>query len=658
MPALLKPKVTMAGKWIAASVSTMAAIVSILSIARTYGMVGAPGPSVLAIGPLGAAWVGLSPSSITATSIGDTLHLAATVTNKNGSVLVGSWLQWSSDDTTVAVVNTDGTVIAKAPGTTTIMLLVGSHIARSRVTVKPEPYAVKFIPDTGIVIAEGGHTRVRPHVVDARGYVIQSAKPILRIADTTIAIADTSGLVIASTPGRTTLEATAAGITARTDVRVVAVPSSLAHVSGAEQNASAGRPLPAPVIVRVLSMRGRPIAGVPVHFATADGQGLADPATVITDTAGRARTLWTLGPVPGRHKLFARTESLDSTLTIVAEADPVAANVRHSLLGDAQVAVVGDTLPARVGVRVTDSTGRPLADIPVSWSVIGPADSIVAITERTDSTGEARARWLLGPKAGEHRARVQIGATRAIPAYPLTAIARPATPKDVVLKSGQTQRGTVGAGLKPIVIRVVDRFENPVPGATVTVSPTHGSVTDSVLATDSAGSATVRWTLGGAVGTQKLVARVSGITKPVEVTATASIGRVSKAAFTNAAPTGVIGKALASPATVTITDAFNNPIVGATVSFSAAGGSVSTAKVKTDAKGRASTKWTFGTKVGTQTLTASVAGTSVRATLEAEVSKAATTAGKAASKPAAKAPVTKPGLAKPSKTGTRKPPTA
>ena len=651
----------MAGKWIAASVSTMAAIVSILSIARTYGMVGAPGPSVLAIGPLGAAWVGLSPSQITATSIGDTLHLAATVTNKNGSVLVGSWLQWSSDDTTIAVVNTDGTVIAKAPGTTTIMLLVGSHIARSRVTVKPEPYAVKFIPDTGIVIAEGGHTRVRPHVVDARGYVIQAARPALRIADTTIAIADTSGLVIASTPGRTTLEATAAGITARMDVRVVAVPSSLAHVSGAEQNASAGRPLPSPVIVRVLSLRGRPIAGVPVHFATADGQGLADPATVITDSAGRARTLWTLGPMPGRHKLFARTESLDSTLTVVAEADPVAANVRHSILGDAQVAVVGDTLPARVGVRVTDSTGRPLADIPVSWSVSG-TDSIVAIGERTDSAGEVRARWLLGPKVGEHRARVQIGATRAIPAYPLTAIARPATPKSVVLHAGQAQRGTVGASLKPIVLRVVDRFDNPVPGATVTISPTHGSVPDSVLATDSAGNATVRWTLGGAIGTQKLSARVSGITRPVEVTATASIGRASKVTFTNASATGTVGKPLASPATVTITDAFNNPIAGATVAFSAAGGTVSVAKVKTDAKGRASTKWTFGTKVGTQTLTASVSGASARATLEAAVTKtaAAATSGKAPSKTATKAPTTttKPALAKPAKTGTRKPPSA
>ena len=642
MPPLLKPRVTMAGKWIAATVSTVAALVSILSVARTYGMVGEAGPTQLAIGPLAAAWVGLSPSTLTATSIGDTLHLAATVTNKSGSVLVGSWLQWSSDDSTIASVNADGTVIARAPGTTTIMLLVGSHIARARVTVKPEPYAVQFIPDTGIVIPEGGHARVRPHVVDAHGFVIQSAKPTLRVADTSIAIADTSGLIIASTAGRTTLEATAAGITATTDLRVVAVPASLTQLSGGDQHASAGRALPAPVVVRVLSLRGRAIAGVPVHFTTGEGQGLADPATVITDSAGRARTTWTLGDTPGRHSLFARTESLDSALVVAAEADPVAANIRHTILGDAQVAVVGDTLSTRIGVRVTDSTGRALVDVPVSW-LANDADSLIAAGERTDSLGESRARWLLGPRAGEHRARVQIGSTRAIPAYPVTAIARPAAPKSVLLRSGQAQRGVVGTTLQPIVLRVVDRFDNPVPGATVTLVPAHGSVTDTVLATDSAGTVAVRWTLGGAIGTQKLAARVSGVAKPVDVTATASIGRASKVSFTAPSVSGTAGKAVATPVAVTVTDAFGNPIAGSTVSFTTAGGSVSTARVKTDAKGRASTKWTLGARAGAQTLTAAVSGTSARATLAADVAKAATaTAAKPATSTAARQPLAKP----------------
>jgi len=222
----------------------------------------------------------------------------------------------------------------------------------------------------------------------------------------------------------------------------------------------------------------------------------------------------------------------------------------------------------------------------------------------------------------------------------------------VILRSGQGQRGTVGATLQPITLRVVDRFANPVAGATVTVSPSQGSVTDTVLATDSAGMATVRWTLGGTIGTQKLIARVSGIAKSVDVSATASIGKASKASFATATATGTAGKALGAPATVTITDAFGNPIVGATVSFAAPGGTLSQAKVKTDAKGRATTRWTLGPKVGVQTLTASVSGTPAKATLEVDAAKGATTA---APKPAT---TTKPALTKPAKSGTAKrPPT-
>src|SRR5688572_12446027 len=247
MTAPLRPKLSSAGKWITATVSTMAALMSIFSVARTYGMVGEAGPAHLAIGALGASWVGLSPATATATSIGDTIHLAATVTNKSGSVLVGSWLQWSSEDTTVATVTPSGTVIARAPGQTTIMLLVGNLIARSRITVKPEPHDVRFVADSGLTISEGGSARSRPHVVDARGYVIAGIAPVLKTADSTIAFADSSGLIIATAAGETTLEATANGITARTAVRVKAVPSSIAGVGGTEQHASVGRALPSPV---------------------------------------------------------------------------------------------------------------------------------------------------------------------------------------------------------------------------------------------------------------------------------------------------------------------------------------------------------------------------------------------------------------------------
>jgi hypothetical protein len=70
---------------------------------------------------------------------------------------------------------------------------------------------------------------------------------------------------------------------------------------------------------------------------------------------------------------------------------------------------------------------------------------------------------------------------------------------------------------------------------------------------------------------------------------------------------------------VTIADAHGNAIVGATVLFRASAGTVSVPSAKTDAKGRASTMWTLGPKAEQQTLTASVAGTSVKAAVEVVV---------------------------------------
>src|SRR4030095_9679197 len=75
---------------------------------------------------------------------------------------------------------------------------------------------------------------------------------------------------------------------------------------------------------------------------------------------------------------------------------------------------VGDTLPEPVVVRVTDSLGRALADLPVAWSSLD-GGAISAQAMRTDSLGEARATWKLGTKAGRQRARVQVGNARTMP---------------------------------------------------------------------------------------------------------------------------------------------------------------------------------------------------------------------------------------------------
>src|SRR6476661_7435431 len=132
-----------AARIVVAAVSSAAALVSVLSFARSYVMI-STSPSHLTVGDIGAAWVGVSPTTDTVTAIGDTVHLAATVTDKSGSVLVGAAIVWSSDNPRIASVENDGTVIARGTGTTTIVVTVGDRVARSHVTVKQVVSAVRL----------------------------------------------------------------------------------------------------------------------------------------------------------------------------------------------------------------------------------------------------------------------------------------------------------------------------------------------------------------------------------------------------------------------------------------------------------------------------------------------------------------------------------
>jgi hypothetical protein len=74
---------------------------------------------------------------------------------------------------------------------------------------------------------------------------------------------------------------------------------------------------------------------------------------------------------------------------------------------------------------------------------------------------------------------------------------------------------------------------------------------------------------------------------------------------------------------VDLTDGYGNPVADQPVVFSTKIGSVNPGRVMTDARGRAHTRWTPGTKVGQRTLMAAVKGTDARASFVLEAPVAA-----------------------------------
>ena len=609
---ILRPHglISHAWRWGAGVISAGAGLVSILSY--THSIKAKFDPDSVSVGNMAAVrWVGVTPAVDTATAVGDTINLAVTATDPHGNALVGVPTIWGTTDSIVASVDSAGTVVARSAGTATITVTVGTKAAKSQLLVRQRPAEVRIVGDSVLRVPEGERGLAVAYVADARRQRILGLRAKWRSADPAIAAVDSVGNVTGMAVGHTILTAAHDDMVAQLAVDVYPVPASLTLLGGDGQRAPVGRRVPNPITVQVVSRSGRPIEGVPVKFVLDEIAGVADPGTGASDAQGIVRATWTLGGVPGRHSLMVAADGIANHTIVTAEAEPVGANTRLAQVTTLE-GPAGGSIAEPAVVRVTDSSGVALADVPLAWSA-EDGGSVVAIESRTDSLGEARARWTLGPKSGTQRAYVQVGSPRAVPRFVVTASALAGRAATVVAVGPAKREGPVGKLLKPAVeLRVLDRSQNPVPGVVVTLLPIHGSVDDSVPTTDSTGRVLVSWTLGRGAGVHRMTARVDGAEKPVEISARARPAAPANLAFVEPKP-GTATRAVQS-LDADLTDAYGNPVADQPVVFSTKSGSVSPARVMTDAKGRAHTRWTPGSKVGERTLLAVVKGTEARAT--------------------------------------------
>jgi hypothetical protein len=577
----------------------------------------------LATGAMAVRWIGISPTVDTATAIGDTIQLAVTATDARGNALVGAPTSWSSTDTMVASVDSAGTVLARGRGAAEVLVSIGGKVAKAQLVVRQQPAGIRVVGDTLFRIPEGERGRTVAYVADARGQKILGLMVKWRSADPSIAAVDSVGNVSGTATGRTVFTGVFNGMVTQLGVEVYPVPASLTLLSGDGQHAPAGRRIAQPITVQVVSRSGRPIAGVPVRFVLEEGAGRAEPQADSSDAQGIARASWTLGGFPGRQSLSVIAEGVATPAIVTAEAEPVAANTRITVVSEKLQGPVGAALSDPVTVRVTDTSGVALVDVPVAWSAADDG-KIVAAESRTDSLGESRARWTLGPRSGAQQAYVQVGSARVVPRFAVSATALAGRAVKALIVGTVKLEGSVGKVLRPPVeIRVVDRAGNEVPEVAVTLLPAGGTVSDSAVSTDSTGRARVAWTLGRTAGVQHLTARVEGIDRPIEITARARAAGPANLAFVAPKP-GTANRAVQS-LDVDLTDAYGNPVADQPVVFSTKSGSISPARVMTDTRGRAHTRWTpAASKVGKRTLVAAVKGTDARATFVLEPPAAAT----------------------------------
>ena len=226
-------------KSVAAVASTGAALVSILTFLNHWGLF--DNSTVReSVANSGAHWVGVRPAADTARAVNDTIHLAATITDKNGSLLEAARVTWASENPNVATVAQDGSVIARGAGATTILAVLGELSARSRIVVQQTVSTVRIHGDSSIAIAEGDTRRLEARAFDSRGWIVPPRAAHWRVSDGTAVTVDSTGTVRGTDVGRAILSVSVDGMSAQTLVTVAPAPAALAIIKGDGQRAIAG----------------------------------------------------------------------------------------------------------------------------------------------------------------------------------------------------------------------------------------------------------------------------------------------------------------------------------------------------------------------------------------------------------------------------------
>ena len=174
--------------------------------------------------------------------------------------------------------------------------------------------------------------------------------------------------------------------------------------------------------------------------------------------------------------------------------------------GNLQSAGILSELSDPLVVRVTDSTGGPVAGATVVFRVV-QGNGNLSGGERgevatTAADGRASAFFTLGSRAGVGVDRVRATAVGFAGEVIFSALAAADPAERINPVSGDNQRGAVGQPLAhPLVLVVTDRGDNPVAGQEVTVEVLEGGGSveggsGATVVTDSDGRAAVTFTLG------------------------------------------------------------------------------------------------------------------------------------------------------------------
>ncbi len=281
----------------------------------------------------------------------------------------------------------------------------------------------------------------------------------------------------------------------QTNLMVYGLLPSIAISAGNNQSATVGSTLPTSLSVQVTdSYLHQPVAGVSIAFSALGGKGTFNPPAATTDSNGMASTQYTLPTASGTITISATNlHAVSATFTETATAG--SPTNLYDISGGYQSATVGTALPNPLVVRLKDTYGNGVPNIPVSFSdgnQNGSFNPPSPVT--TDPTGTVTVTYTVPNKAESLTITPSYNSLSG--KFSEKSVAGPAASVSVI--SGNNQTGAPRTQLpKSLVAGVKDQYGNPVSGVTVTFSDggAKGTFSTTTPVTSAQGTVTVTYTL-------------------------------------------------------------------------------------------------------------------------------------------------------------------
>jgi hypothetical protein len=384
--------------------------------------------------------------------------------------------------------------------------------------------------------------------------------------------------------------------------------------------AAAGVPLSPQPVLQLQDADGNDVAreGVIVTAQISSGDGtLAGATTATSDVTGRATfTDLAIQGSPGTRTLAFTADGFAPATAAVALGVGAPASM-EAAAGGGQSATVATAVAVPPAVLVRDADGNPLAGIPVTFQVTAGGGRLTGATPVTGADGVgATGGWTLGQKAGANTVTATLSGLD-VSGSPVTFTAT-ATPGPVdagtsgVSASPATITASSGSSRSTITVTARDAFDNPVPGAAVTLSATGdgNALTQPAQPTGSDGTTT--GTLSATTpGEHSVSATIGGTPVAETATVTVSAGAPSAAQSGATVPPGTAGQA--TTVEIRLRDAQGNDVAGraSAIAVSVSGANPKSSLSVTDQGGGRYTAAYTPTKAGTDQVQVRVSGTAV-----------------------------------------------